>query len=127
MSLLATEYEQKFSSPALLQPNIVYGFQQCKNYALPSHILLKVPDSLQTTSITYHLQIVNSVIWPLYPPMQLETSAIMRGVLPAWIDYNGYMTEFRYLQVISDAQIILVKLSGTFRNIMEEGIVLHCS
>ena len=46
--LLATEYEQKFSLPALLQPNIVYGFQQCKNYAPPSHILLKVPDSSQT-------------------------------------------------------------------------------
>ncbi len=39
-------------------------------------------------------------------PDTIDTSAPMRvldlSVLPAWIDYNGHMTEFRYVQVFSD-------------------------
>jgi carnitine 3-dehydrogenase len=39
-------------------------------------------------------------------PGTIDTAAPMRvldlSVLPAWIDYNGHMTEFRYVQVFSD-------------------------
>jgi carnitine 3-dehydrogenase len=39
-------------------------------------------------------------------PTTIDPSAPMRmldlSVLPAWIDYNGHMTEFRYVQVFSD-------------------------
>ena len=30
-------------------------------------------------------------------------------VLPAWIDYNGHMTEFRYVQVFSDCCEVLLR------------------
>ena len=33
-------------------------------------------------------------------------------VLPAWIDYNGHMTEFRYVQVFSDSCEALLRLVG---------------
>lgn len=33
-------------------------------------------------------------------------------VLPAWIDYNGHMTEFRYTQVFSDTCEALLKVIG---------------
>ena len=33
-------------------------------------------------------------------------------VLPAWIDYNGHMTEFRYLQVMSDSADCLLSYLG---------------
>ena len=40
-------------------------------------------------------------------PERIDASAPMRlldlTVLPAWIDYNGHMTEFRYVQVFSDS------------------------
>jgi carnitine 3-dehydrogenase len=43
---------------------------------------------------------------PVAMPENIDTSAPMRvlnlSVLPAWIDYNGHMTEFRYVQVFSD-------------------------
>lgn len=39
-------------------------------------------------------------------PAEIDSSGPMRmldlSVLPAWIDYNGHMTEFRYVQVFSD-------------------------
>ena len=39
-------------------------------------------------------------------PERVDSTAPMRlldlTVLPAWIDYNGHMTEFRYVQVFSD-------------------------
>ena len=35
----------------------------------------------------------------LHKPLQIYTAE----VLPAWIDYNGHMTEFRYLQAFSEA------------------------
>jgi len=40
-------------------------------------------------------------------PERIDSTAPMRlldlTVLPAWIDYNGHMTEFRYVQVFSDS------------------------
>ena len=33
-------------------------------------------------------------------------------VLPTWIDYNGHMTEFRYLQVMSEASDVLLASVG---------------
>ena len=33
-------------------------------------------------------------------------------VLPAWIDYNGHMTEYRYVQVFSDSCEALLRLAG---------------
>ena len=33
-------------------------------------------------------------------------------VLPAWIDYNGHMTEFRYVQVFSDSCEALLRIAG---------------
>jgi carnitine 3-dehydrogenase len=33
-------------------------------------------------------------------------------VLPAWIDYNGHMTEFRYVQVFSDSSEVLFRQVG---------------
>ena len=33
-------------------------------------------------------------------------------VLPAWIDYNGHMTEFRYVQVFSDSCEALLRMVG---------------
>jgi carnitine 3-dehydrogenase len=33
-------------------------------------------------------------------------------VLPAWIDYNGHMTEFRYVQVFSDSCEALLRRTG---------------
>ncbi|MEL7184979.1 MAG: carnitine 3-dehydrogenase [Pseudomonadota bacterium] len=33
-------------------------------------------------------------------------------VLPAWIDYNGHMTEFRYVQVFSDCCEVLLRRVG---------------
>jgi carnitine 3-dehydrogenase len=33
-------------------------------------------------------------------------------VVPEWIDYNGHMTEFRYLEVLGDATDALLRLIG---------------
>ena len=33
-------------------------------------------------------------------------------VLPAWIDYNGHMTEYRYLQIMSEAADVLLRRAG---------------
>ena len=33
-------------------------------------------------------------------------------MLPAWIDYNGHMTEFRYVQVFSDSCEALLRRVG---------------
>ncbi len=45
-----------------------------------------------------------------------DTSAPLRllelSVLPAWIDYNGHMTEFRYVQVFSDSCEALLRRIG---------------
>ena len=42
-------------------------------------------------------------------------------VLPAWIDYNGHMTEYRYLQVISDASDCLLNYLGLSEEYVRAG------
>lgn len=49
-------------------------------------------------------------------PAVRDTTAPLRllelSVLPAWIDYNGHMTEFRYVQVFSDSCEALLRRVG---------------
>lgn len=42
-------------------------------------------------------------------------------VLPAWIDYNGHMTEYRYLHVFGDTTDALLRLIGADRAYVTEG------
>lgn len=42
-------------------------------------------------------------------------------VLPSWIDYNGHMTEFRYLQVFSDASDALLLHIGLDEDYLSTG------
>ena len=42
-------------------------------------------------------------------------------VLPAWIDYNGHMTEFRYVQVFSDSSEALLRRVGMHDEYVEGG------
>lgn len=42
-------------------------------------------------------------------------------VLPSWIDYNGHMTEFRYLQVFADASDALLRLIGLDQDYLASG------
>ncbi len=42
-------------------------------------------------------------------------------VLPAWIDYNGHMTEFRYLQVFAEASDVLLLRIGMDPAYVESG------
>lgn len=42
----------------------------------------------------------------------VPTRLMNSTVLPAWIDYNGHMTEFRYVQVFSDSSEVLFRLVG---------------
>ncbi len=53
---------------------------------------------------------------PAAMPTELDGTGPMRmlelSVLPAWIDYNGHMTEFRYVQVFSDTCDRLLLMIG---------------
>jgi carnitine 3-dehydrogenase len=42
----------------------------------------------------------------------VPTRLLNSTVLPAWIDYNGHMTEFRYVQVFSDSCEALLRRAG---------------
>ncbi|MFK8030919.1 MAG: carnitine 3-dehydrogenase [Gammaproteobacteria bacterium] len=42
-------------------------------------------------------------------------------ILPAWIDYNGHMTEFRYLQVFGDTSDRLLQYIGVDRDYLASG------
>lgn len=42
-------------------------------------------------------------------------------VLPSWIDYNGHMTEYRYLQVFADASDALLRLIGVNQEYLAGG------
>ena len=44
------------------------------------------------------------------------------SVLPAWIDYNGHMTEFRYVQVFSDTCDRLLVLIGMDADYVAKGL-----
>ena len=47
-------------------------------------------------------------------------------VVPEWIDYNGHMTEFRYLQVLADATDAVLRHIGIDADyIAAAGLVLH--
>ncbi len=47
-------------------------------------------------------------------------------VVPEWIDYNGHMTEFRYLQVLADATDAVLRHIGIDADyIAAAGVVLH--
>ncbi|MEX3008673.1 carnitine 3-dehydrogenase [Hoeflea sp. TYP-13] len=54
-----------------------------------------------------------------------EISAPLRlgeaTVLPAWIDYNGHMTEYRYLHVFGDTTDALLRLIGADRDYVADG------
>ena len=43
-------------------------------------------------------------------------------MLPAWIDYNGHMTEFRYVQVFSDSSEALFRRVGMHDSYVESGL-----
>jgi carnitine 3-dehydrogenase len=43
---------------------------------------------------------------------EVPTRLLESSVLPAWIDYNGHMTEFRYVQVFSDSSEVLFRRVG---------------
>jgi carnitine 3-dehydrogenase len=57
---------------------------------------------------------------PVSMPQKIDTTVPMRvldlSVLPAWIDYNGHMTEFRYTQVFSDTCDVLLPMIGMDRD-----------
>ena len=42
-------------------------------------------------------------------------------VSPAWVDYNGHMTEHRYLQVFGDTSDALLRLIGVDLDYVERG------
>ncbi|MDA4844094.1 carnitine 3-dehydrogenase [Hoeflea poritis] len=42
-------------------------------------------------------------------------------VLPSWIDYNGHMTEYRYLQVFGDTTDALLRMIGVNRDYVAGG------
>jgi len=50
-------------------------------------------------------------------PLRLQEST----VLPAWIDYNGHMTEFRYVQVFSDSSEVLFRRVGLHDAYVDSG------
>ncbi|MCP4318958.1 MAG: carnitine 3-dehydrogenase [Hyphomicrobiales bacterium] len=64
------------------------------------------------------------LIAPLPDPDQ-KISAPLRlweaTVLPAWIDYNGHMTEYRYLHVFGDTTDALLRLIGADREYVAGG------
>lgn len=56
---------------------------------------------------------------PADPSAPLEL--VQTRVSPAWIDYNGHMTEHRYLQVFGDATDALLRLIGVDLPYVEAG------
>jgi len=51
----------------------------------------------------------------------VPTRLMESTVLPAWIDYNGHMTEFRYVQVFSDSSEVLFRRVGMHDAYVESG------
>lgn len=52
---------------------------------------------------------------------EVPTRLLESTVLPAWIDYNGHMTEFRYVQVFSDSCEVLLRRVGLHDAYVESG------
>ena len=65
----------------------------------------------------------------LIPPSvaehQVPYSQHKAEVLPSWIDYNGHMTEFRYLQVMSEASDVLLADLGLDQGYLEDGYSVY--
>ncbi len=55
-------------------------------------------------------------IEPGKPALMLEGT-----VLPAWIDYNGHMTDFRYTEVFSESSIRLLRMIGADSKYLAQG------
>jgi len=51
----------------------------------------------------------------------VPTRLMESTVLPAWIDYNGHMTEFRYVQVFSDSSEVLFRRVGMHDEYVDSG------
>ena len=51
----------------------------------------------------------------------VPTRLMESTVLPAWIDYNGHMTEFRYVQVFSDSSEVLFRRVGLHDAYVDSG------
>ena len=49
------------------------------------------------------------------------TRMLEATVLPAWIDYNGHMTDFRYTEVFSESSIRLLRMIGADSNYLAQG------
>ncbi len=65
-------------------------------------------------------------LWKNAPKAKVEVKAeplrlIDIKVSPAWVDYNGHMTEFRYLQVFGDTSDALLRLIGVDMDYVEAG------
>ncbi|WP_419906462.1 carnitine 3-dehydrogenase [Hoeflea sp.] len=82
---------------------------------------LKDRDSAAGALINEHERQISA---PLAAP-DSEISAPLRlweaTVLPSWIDYNGHMTEYRYLQVFGDTTDALLCLIGADRDYVKAG------
>jgi len=55
----------------------------------------------------------------------VPTRLLESTVLPAWIDYNGHMTEFRYVQVFSDSSEVLFRRVGMHDEYVASGFSLY--
>ena len=62
---------------------------------------------------------------PSLPEQQVPFSEHKAEVLPAWIDYNGHMTEFRYLQVMSEASDVLLAALGLDQAYLDDGYSVY--
>ena len=62
---------------------------------------------------------------PTLPEQQVPYSEHKAEVLPSWIDYNGHMTEFRYLQVMSEASDVLLADLGLDQDYLEQGYSVY--
>ena len=62
---------------------------------------------------------------PTLPEQQVPYREHKAEVLPSWIDYNGHMTEFRYLQVMSEASDVLLEDLGLDRDYLDQGYSVY--
>ena len=62
---------------------------------------------------------------PTLAEQQVPYSEHKAEVLPSWIDYNGHMTEFRYLQVMSEASDVLLADLGLDRDYLDQGYSVY--
>lgn len=62
---------------------------------------------------------------PDSPKEQIPFSQYRTEVLSAWIDYNGHMTEFRYLQIMSEASDVLLAALGLDQAYLDAGCSVY--